>query len=662
MISVNQVSLNFGAFELFKDITFMINARDRIGLVGRNGAGKSTLLKMIAGLQKYDTGVIASNDGITIGYLPQQMIFSEKRTVFEESKLAFSESINLQTEIDYLNKQLETRQDHNSKEYLDLIHRMSDATERYQLLGGSSIEADIEKTLLGLGFSASDFTRPTTEFSGGWRMRIELAKILLRKPDLFLLDEPTNHLDIESIQWLENYLANYPGAVVLISHDRAFLDNVTNRTIELSLGRTTDYKVSYTKYMELRTERRVQQMAAYRNQQKMMEDTQDFIDRFRSKATKAVQVQSRIKQLARIDVIEIDPEDTSSINIRFPSPIKSGKLVVEIKGLGKCYGPKAIIENIDLVVESGQRIAFVGKNGEGKSTLSKIIVGDLDHTGHLKIGHNVKVGYFAQNQDELMDENQTVFDTIDKVAVGDIRTKIRDILGAFLFGGEDVDKKVKVLSGGERSRLAIAKLMLEPYNLLVLDEPTNHLDMRSKDVLKQALLKYEGTLIMVSHDRDFLDGLVDRVYEFTNMRIKEHLGGIYDFMKTKKIDSFKEIERKTDPQPQVQTKTQQTKENDKKTIIEVKKQTPSKVNYTDRKEQEKLVRKAANKVKESEQKIENLEKSIKETDDIIANPELFAKIEDTVLFFKKYEDQKRQLDIEMAYWEQYQMELEELKN
>ena len=500
---------------------------------------------------------------------------------------------------------------------------------------------------MGLGFSQTDFNRQTSEFSGGWRMRIELAKILLRKSDALLLDEPTNHLDIESIQWLEDYLLTYSGAVMLISHDRAFLDNVTTRTIEISLGKAYDYKVSYTRYVELRKERREQQMATYRNQQKMIGDTEDFIERFRYKASKAVQVQSRIKQLDRLDRVEVDEEDTSTINIRFPNPVKSGKIVLEIKGLSKSYGSKQILNDLDLIVESGQRIAFVGKNGEGKSTLSKIIVNETSHEGHLKLGHNVKTGYFAQNQDELMDENITVFDTIDLVAVGDIRTKIRDILGAFLFGGDDAFKKVKVLSGGERSRLAIAKLLLEPYNLLVLDEPTNHLDLRSKAILKQALLNFEGTLILVSHDRDFLDGLVDRVYEFKNKKFREHIGGIYDFLKKKKIENLNELEG--------------CLKNNQITNQTAKPFTENKQSYIDKKEQDKIIRKAQNKVQESEKRIQKLESDIAAMTKQMSDQAFMQKNADNHKLFKMFDNLKTDLADEMEIWEKTIEELEIIK-
>ena len=647
MISVNRVSLSFGAFRLFNDISFMVNPKDRIGLVGKNGAGKSTLIKIIAGLQNTDKGVIAKSEDVTIGYLPQQMVFNSNRTVLEETSEAFSEVLSLEKEIVALNKELTSRDDYESQDYRKLIQRLTECNERFTLIGGTNIHVEIEKTLLGLGFSIGEFDRRTTELSGGWRMRIELAKTLLKKPNVLLLDEPTNHLDIESIQWLEDYLQNFQGAVILISHDRAFLDNITNRTIEISLAKIYDYKVSYSKYVTLRHERWEQQMATYRNQQKMISDTEEFIERFRYKASKAVQVQSRIKQLDRLERVEIEPEDLSTINIKFPTPVKSGKIVLELKELSKKYGTKQVLNKIDLIVESRQRIAFVGKNGEGKTTLSKIIVGELDFEGHMKPGHNVKIGYFAQNQDELMNENVTVFDTIDYVAVGEIRTKIRDILGAFLFRGDDVFKKVKVLSGGERSRLAIAKLLLEPYNLLILDEPTNHLDIRSKDILKKALLNYEGTLIIVSHDRDFLDGLVDKIYEFKDKKIKEHLGGIYDFLRRKKIASLRELELNQ----KIVNSSQQ----------EIKEISNNKQGYFDRKEFEKILRKAINNLQKCETNIEKIEAKIKGLDVQMGDPESLHVESYSNEFYEKYKELKSELEIEMNNWEKFSKEVEELK-
>src|SRR4030042_3506112 len=542
MISVDQLSLQFNGRDIFKDVSFLVNSRDKVGLVGKNGAGKTTLLRILMRLQKPDSGEVVVPEDVTLGYLPQQLVVGDTRTLFDEVFIAFEKLNKLEKDIRHLNDEIASRTDYESKEYLRLIEKLTDKSDRFRLLGGENKNAGVEKTLLGLGFERKDFHRPTSEFSGGWRMRIELAKIILRSPDVFLLDEPTNHLDIESSQWFEDYLKNYSGAVILISHDRAFLDNVTHRTIEISLGKIYDYKFSYSRFVELRKERREQQMAAYRNQQKMIEDTKAFIERFKYKATKAVQVQSRIKQLEKIEIIEIDEEDLSAMNIRFPAAPRSGTVVFEAGGVSKSYGKYLVLDHVNMIIERGERVAFVGKNGEGKTTLLKIMIGELDSTGKIYEGYHINLGYFAQNQDELLDDEKTVFQTIDEVAMGDIRFKIRDILGAFLFSGEEVDKKVKVLSGGERSRLAIARLLLEPCTLLVLDEPTNHLDMRSKDILKKALLQYDGTLVVVSHDREFLDGLVTKIYEFRNKKIKEHLGGIYEFLERKKISSLRELE------------------------------------------------------------------------------------------------------------------------
>ena len=522
----------------------MITPRDRIGLVGKNGAGKSTLLKILAGLQQPTGGKISCPKDTRLGYLPQHMVLSDTRTVFEETRKAFDEILDMKKEIERINHQIVTREDYESAEYMDLINRLTELNDRFLMIGGGNFEADIELTLKGLGFDRKDFDRQTSEFSGGWRMRIELAKILLKKPDIFLLDEPTNHLDIESIQWLEDFLKGYSGSVVLVSHDKAFLNNVTNRTIEISLGQIYDFKANYDRYVELRKEQKENQLAAYRNQQKMIGDTEQFIERFRYKATKAVQVQSRSKMLDKLERIEVDEEDNSRLNIRFAPAIRSGTVVFDCKHLSKSYDDLRVLDDIHLTIERGEKVAFVGKNGEGKTTLARIIINDLDHQGELKIGHNVKIGYFAQNQAQRLDENLTVLETIDQIAVGEIRTKIRDILGSFMFSGDDVDKKVRVLSGGERTRLAMIRLMLEPVNFLVLDEPTNHLDMRSKERLKQALIDYDGTVLVVSHDREFLDGLVNCVYEFKSKKIRQHLGGIYDFLTKKKIESLNELEQK----------------------------------------------------------------------------------------------------------------------
>ncbi len=544
MVSIDNVTVSFGGWDLFRDISLVINPRDRIGLVGRNGAGKTTLLKVVMGIQPTTSGVVTITADSTLGYLPQQMTTPDTTTLYDETAKAFEELISLEAEIAHLGEQIAQRDDYHSEEYEKLLHRLNDATDHFHLLGGDSREADIERTLLGLGFKREDFGRSTREFSGGWRMRIELAKLLLRRPSVLLLDEPTNHLDIESIQWLETYLQNYTGAVVLISHDRAFLDNVTNRTVEIELGRLYDYKVPYSKYVVLRAERRAQQLAAYTNQQREIEKTEDFIERFRYKPTKSNQVQSRIKALERMERIEVDEQDLSALNIKFPPSPHSGQIVAEVKGVGKAFGAKRVFSDADMFIEKGQKIALVGRNGEGKTTFVRMLLGELEPTeGTIRLGANIDVGYYAQNQDDLMEGDFSVYDTLDRVAVGDIRTRLRDILGAFLFRGEDVDKKVRVLSGGERSRLAMARMMLSAHNLLVLDEPTNHMDMRSKDILKSALQKYDGTLVVISHDREFLDGVVDKVFEFRDGKVKEYLGGIYYFLEKRKLEDLREIER-----------------------------------------------------------------------------------------------------------------------
>ncbi len=647
MISVNQVAINFGDFELFSGISFQINRRDRIGLVGRNGAGKTTLLRMIKGLVTPDSGEIVVPEGINIGYLPQQMVHRDGKTVFEEAMSAFSEVLRLEREMEQINGQLASREDHESADYMKLIGKLAEKTERYQLIGGGNIHANVEQTLRGLGFREGDLRRATSEFSGGWRMRIELAKLLLQKPEVFLLDEPTNHLDIESIQWLEEFLAAYPGAVVLISHDRAFLDRVTDRTIEISLGKVYDYKAAYSRYVELRKERRGQQLAAYRNQQKKISDTEKFIDRFRYKATKAVQVQSRIKHLEKLDIIEIDEEDTATMNVRFAPAPRSGSIVAEMKDAGKRYGNHTVFQKVNMVIERGEKIAFVGRNGEGKTTLSRILVGEIPFDGMMKTGHNVRIGYFAQNQDELLDEEKTVLQTIDDIAVGEIRTRVRAILGAFLFSGEDAGKKVKVLSGGERSRLAIAKLLLEPYNLLVLDEPTNHLDMRSKDVLKQALLKYDGTLVLVSHDREFLDGLAGKIYEFGNGKVKENVGGIWDFLRKKKLESLDALDSavKAEAAPQKE-----------------KPASDGKISWEKKKDRERQVRKLENQVRRTENTINELEKEIGEMDELLAAPdkETLMRLEQD--FFSRYERKKKKLADEMERWEKLAGKLEKMSS
>ncbi len=547
MVSVNNVSLLFGSFALLDEVSFLITRQERIGLTGRNGAGKSTLMKIIAGLQDPTSGSVERPRELTIGYLEQQMKVSDTTSVLEEALTSFTELRALEQEIADTTREVAERTDFETESYHQLLDRLHAAGERHQMLGGGDYVALTGQTLTGLGFSPKEFNRPTKELSGGWRMRVELAKILLRKPDLILLDEPTNHLDIESILWLETFLETYPGAVVLVSHDRTFLDNVTKRTIEISLGKIYDYRVPYTRYTVLRKERREQQVAAYRNQQKMIDDTEKFIERFRYKPTKAVQVQSKIKQLKKLDRIEIEDEDLSSLNIRFSPAPRSGTVVVEADEASKRYGSHLVLDKISMKIERGEKVAFVGRNGEGKTTLARMILGQLDHEGIMKRGHNVSTGYFAQNQDELLNDELTVFETVDRIARGDIRTRLRDILGAFLFHGDDIDKKVKVLSGGERSRLAIVQLLLEPYNLLLLDEPTNHLDIRSKEILKKALTKFDGTLIVVSHDRDFLDGLVNKVFEFRNRKIKTHLGGVAEFLRSRKIESLRELEKKSPP-------------------------------------------------------------------------------------------------------------------
>lgn len=644
MVSVQDLSLSFGSFDLLTDISFLINEQDRIGLTGKNGAGKSTLLKLIAGIQSPTKGKVDKSKEVTIGYLPQQMNLDDKTSVINEVLTAFEGLINLEAEIESYGKEIASRTDYHSSEYLKLCDRLAETEERFRMLGGNSYLADTEQTLTGLGFERSDFDRPTRELSGGWRMRVELAKLILKKPSLFLLDEPTNHLDIESIQWLETFLAGYPGAVMLVSHDRAFLDNVTNRTIEISLGKIYDYRVSWSEYVVLREERRAQQIASFRNQQKMIEDTEKFIERFRYKATKAIQVQSKIKQLDKIERIEVDEEDNSAINLRFPPALRSGTVVVEAEGLSKSFGSHVVLKDVSITITRGEKVAFVGRNGEGKTTFSRIITGELDYEGSFKTGHNVRIGYFAQNQDELLDENMTVLETIDYAAKGEVRTKIRDMLGAFLFRGEEVDKKVKVLSGGERSRLALVKLLLEPCNLLLMDEPTNHLDMHSKDILKQALLKYDGTLIVVSHDRDFLDGLVSKVYEFRHNRIRENIGGIYDFLRKKKIVSLREIEKKD------RTVTETRYEGD----------STNKQKYIEKKEYERNLRKLRRRLEDSEKEIERMEKELAVFDTELART---ATSPESAEIFIKYEDLRKKLDIEMENWTRYSHDVDEfLKN
>lgn len=605
MISVNNLTIEFGARPLFTDVSFVINPKDRVALVGKNGAGKSTLLKILAGEQQPTAGIVALQKGSTLGYLPQVMVLSDEHTVLEEAEKAFADISQLQERIARENQELAERTDYESEDYLKLVEAFAHDNERFTMMGGLNYHAELERTLQGLGFQRSDFDRPTREFSGGWRMRIELAKLLMRQPDVLLLDEPTNHLDIESIRWLEQFLAKSPSAVVLVSHDRAFINNVTNRTMEISCGKITDYKVKYNEFMELRQERREQQLRAYENQQKEIADIQDFIERFRYKPTKSVQVQSRIKQLEKIVPIEVDEVDNSFLHLKFPPCNRCGDYPIICEDVTKRYGEHTVFHNVNLTIKRGEKVAFVGKNGEGKSTLVKCIMDEIPFDGHLKLGHNVELGYYAQNQAQLLDENKTVFQTIDDVAKGDIRLKIRDILGAFMFGGEASDKKVKVLSGGERSRLAMIRLLLEPVNLLILDEPTNHLDMRTKDVLKEAILAFDGTVILVSHDRDFLDGLVSKVYEFGGGNVREHIGGIYDFLRTKDIDTLDQLP--------------------KRAVVEdvVAKEEPNagKLSYEQQKEQAKLRRKAEKEVADWERKVEEIEQRISEMEQQMSTPE-----------------------------------------
>ena len=639
MISIDNLTVSFGGWTLFDEVSFLVNPKDRIGLVGKNGAGKTTLLRIITGEQQATSGAVTRNSDCTIGYLPQQMKVADTTTLIDETAKAFAEVLAIEAEIERITTALAERDDYESAEYEQLMHRLDECNNRYHILGGDSREADIEKTLLGLGFRREDFDRPTSQFSGGWRMRIELAKLLLRRPSVFLLDEPTNHLDIESIQWLEEYLRNYNGAVLLISHDRAFLDNVTNRTIEISLGKIYDYKVPYSKYVVLRRERREQQMAAYENQQRMIEKTEEFIERFRYKPTKSNQVQSRIKQLERLERIEVDEEDLSTLNIKFPPAPRSGQIVAEVKEVGKSFGAKHVFSGANFVIERGEKIALVGRNGEGKTTLARMLVGELTPSeGSIRLGANVDVGYYAQNQEDLMDGEITVFDTLDRVAVGDIRTRLRDILGAFLFRGEDIDKKVKVLSGGERSRLAMARLMLSPHNLLIMDEPTNHMDMRSKDILKEALMRFDGTVIVVSHDREFLDGMVDKIYEFRDGGVKEYLGGIYYFLEKRKVESLAEIERKTAP-------TTTTKEG---TVT-----SSGKLSYEQKKEQEKQIRKLRKVVEAIEAELADIEAQIADYDARFASATEYNEAD-----YRAYDELKNRYDRQMHEWEKASYELE----
>ena len=639
MISIDNLTVSFGGWTLFDEVSFLVNPKDRIGLVGKNGAGKTTLLRIITGEQQATSGAVTRNSDCTIGYLPQQMKVADTTTLIDETAKAFAEVLAIEAEIERITTALAERDDYESAEYEQLMHRLDECNNRYHILGGDSRDADIEKTLLGLGFRREDFDRPTSQFSGGWRMRIELAKLLLRRPSVFLLDEPTNHLDIESIQWLEEYLRNYNGAVLLISHDRAFLDNVTNRTIEISLGKIYDYKVPYSKYVVLRRERREQQMAAYENQQRMIEKTEEFIERFRYKPTKSNQVQSRIKQLERLERIEVDEEDLSTLNIKFPPAPRSGQIVAEVKEVGKSFGAKHVFSGANFVIERGEKIALVGRNGEGKTTLARMLVGELTPSeGSIRLGANVDVGYYAQNQEDLMDGEITVFDTLDRVAVGDIRTRLRDILGAFLFRGEDIDKKVKVLSGGERSRLAMARLMLSPHNLLIMDEPTNHMDMRSKDILKEALMRFDGTVIVVSHDREFLDGMVDKIYEFRDGGVKEYLGGIYYFLEKRKVESLAEIERKAAPAT---------------TTKEGAVASSGKLSYEQKKEQEKQIRKLRKVIEAIEAELADIESQIADYDARFASATEYNEAD-----YRAYDELKNRYDRQMHEWEKASYELE----
>ncbi len=646
MISIEALKVEFGVKPLFHDASFVINDRDRIALVGKNGAGKSTLLKILCGLQKPTSGHVSIPNDTTIGYLPQVMVLQDDTTVREEARKAFAGNLKLKERLDEMERQMTERTDYESEAYNALVARYTQEHDRYLMMGAGNYEAELERTLIGLGFLRTDFDRPTSEFSGGWRMRIELAKILLQRPDVLLLDEPTNHLDIESIQWLEQFLAASSSAVVLVSHDRAFINNVTRRTIEITCGQIVDYKVKYDEYVVLRAERREQQLRAYENQQREIADMKDFIERFRYKATKAVQVQSRIKQLAKIVPIEIDEVDRSAMRLKFPPCLRSGDFPIICDDVRKDYGSHMIFDHVTFTIRRGEKVAFVGKNGEGKSTLVKCIMGEIPFTGNLKIGHNVQIGYFAQNQAQLLDESKTVYDTIDDVAKGDVRLRINDILGAFMFGGENYEKKVKVLSGGERSRLAIIRLLLEPVNLLILDEPTNHLDMPSKDVLKEAVKAFDGTAIIVSHDREFLDGLVDKVYEFGGGRVREHLGGIYDFLRSRQIDSLHQLDMSSPVKEEP------------KVPVEAPQPSAAKQNYAEHREQQKRLRKLEKEVKASEAKIESMEQRLAQLDETLCTPEGAS----DMTLVTEYTSTKKALDEEIARWEQLSEQLDSCSN
>ena len=647
MISLDNITISYGGWTLFDGVSFLINPKDRIGLVGKNGAGKTTLLRVITGEQQPTEGAVTINGECTIGYLPQQMRVADTTTLVAETAKAFDEVLRIEADIERITAEIAARTDYESSEYEQLLHRLNECNDRYHILGGDTREADIERTLLGLGFRRSDFERPTREFSGGWRMRIELAKLLLRRPSIFLLDEPTNHLDIESIQWLEEYLKEYNGAVLLISHDRAFLDNVTTRTIEISLGKAYDYKVPYSKYVELRAERRAQQMAAYENQQRMIEKTEEFIEKFRYKPTKSNQVQSRVKQLEKLERIELDLEDRSALSVKFPPAPRSGDIAY--KGVDLCvgYGSKIVFDDAQIEVRRGEKVALVGRNGEGKTTLMRVIMRELaPMAGDSKVGHNVNVGYYAQNQEDILDKDDTVFGTLDRIAVGDIRLKLRDILGAFLFKGEDIDKKVAVLSGGERARLAMAKLMLKPYNLLALDEPTNHMDIRSKDILKQALKAYDGTLIIVSHDRDFLDGLVDKLYEFRDGKVKEHLGGVREFLERRRLENLSELERHYKPVISSESEADAGKSQKKE---------EARQEFQAKKYLSKEEKKIKSRISFLEKGIEAIEEKMKEIETVLMNP---GPQDDVMELTRAYLENKRELDFKMDEWEKLNEQLE----
>ena len=646
MISVEGLTVEFGVKPLFFNASFVINDRDRIALVGKNGAGKSTMLKILCGKQQPTSGNVAVPNDQTVGYLPQVMILQDDTTVREEARKAFAKVTQMKAKIDEMNRQLADRTDYESDSYMALVEKFTQEHERYMMMGGDNYEAEIERTLSGLGFTKNDFDRPTSEFSGGWRMRIELAKILLQKPDVLLLDEPTNHLDIESIQWLEQQLAQSTRAVVLVSHDRAFINNVTNRTLEISCGKVIDYKVKYDEYVKLRAERREQQIRAYENQQKEIAETKQFIERFRYQATKAVQVQQRIRQLEKIVPIEIDEVDNSSLHLKFPPCLRSGDYPVICDQVAKSYGNHLVFSHVDMLIKRGEKVAFVGKNGEGKSTLVKCIMGEIPFDGTLKVGHNVQIGYFAQNQAQLLDESLSVFETIDNVAKGEIRLKINDILGAFMFGGEASEKKVKVLSGGERSRLAMIRLLLEPVNFLILDEPTNHLDMQSKDVLKEAIKAFDGTVILVSHDRDFLDGLVDKVYEFGGGKVREHLGGIYEYLRFHNAENITEaLSSGTAPKQE---------EQEKKPAADEHKDKDAALSYAERKEQQKKISRIQKQVKESEKRIEEMEAKLEELGKQLEQPENAS----DMTLVNKYTELQSALDEEMQKWEELSLQLE----